>query len=532
LLQDATPLGPGPEQATLLTEDDWLELMLTEGALLYRARLLTAPSTGKLRALVRLEGPRGRSHRDSLDLYSHKARKVFSNRAAERFEGLTPGAVEAALERLIDQAEQAARTPVPEEKVDTGMSDQEKEQALAFLRRPDLVEAILSDIHALGYVGEETAKLLVYLIAVSRRLEKPLSGILRSESAAGKSFVAELAEQLTPPEGVVLYSRISALALAYSPEDSLKGKLLILEERAGGEAADYTIRTLQSKKRLTQKVTIKDPSTGRMVAREYTVEGPIAYLETTTSHQLNPENTSRCFEIPLDESPEQTRRIHERQRQARSLEFLGQKEEAEVICRRHHNLQRLLEPVRVVIPYAGMLTFPTHYLRTRRDHERFLSLIEVLAFLHQHQRPRRTGRVQGKEVVYIEATADDYRIAYDLAQRVLRVSLDELTRWSRELYELLEEQAHLAEAEGVSRDQIDWSRRQIRDTTRWPDRRLRECLKELVDMEYLELVRGGSQGKTYVYRLAPNPGVSRAVLGLLTPQELEVLADGKSGRAR
>ena len=41
----------------------------------------------------------------------------------------------------------------------------------------------------------EEAKLLVYLIATSRKLPRPLSGIIGSGSGAGKSFLAELAEQ-------------------------------------------------------------------------------------------------------------------------------------------------------------------------------------------------------------------------------------------------------------------------------------------------------------------------------------------------
>ncbi|MBI3928988.1 MAG: hypothetical protein HY319_25825 [Armatimonadetes bacterium] len=100
--------------------------MLTEGEFLYRARVLTAPSTGKLKALVRMEGPQGRCHRDTLDLYSHKARKMFSNRAAERFQGLSAGGVEAQLERLIDQAELlSSRSSEAAEARDVSMTDSE-----------------------------------------------------------------------------------------------------------------------------------------------------------------------------------------------------------------------------------------------------------------------------------------------------------------------------------------------------------------------------------------------------------------------
>lgn len=100
--------------------------------------------------------------------------------------------------------------------------------------------------------------------------------------------------------------------------NALKHKLLILEERAGAEAADYSIRTLQSRQRLSMAAPVKDPTTGKIQTQTFEVEGPIAYLETTTSAHLNPENATRCFELTLDESEEQTRRIHERQRRTRT----------------------------------------------------------------------------------------------------------------------------------------------------------------------------------------------------------------------
>ena len=79
----------------------------------------------------------------------------------------------------------------------------------------------------------------------------------------------------------------------------------------------------------------------------------------------------------------------------------------------HQNAQRLLEPLPVVIPYAELLTFPSSWLRTRRDNLRLLNLIEAVAFLHQHQRPHETLGESGVE--YIEATVEDYAIAYSLA---------------------------------------------------------------------------------------------------------------------
>ena len=159
----------------------------------------------------------------------------------------------------------------------------------------------------------------------------------------------------------------------------------------------------------------------------------------------------------------------------------------------------------MVIPYVEQLTFPDRWLRTRRDHERFLCLIEVLAFLHQHQRPRRLH----EGVAYIEATLSDYRWAYFLANRVLQNSLDELSRWARCL---------LTYFEGKPVDLV-LTRRELRDLLQWPDRRVREGLDELVSLEYLDVVRGPRN--LFVYGLSALRGSGGNVLGLTTPEELE-----------
>ena len=72
------------------------------------------------------------------------------------------------------------------------------------------------DVDALGYVGEETNKRLLYLVAVSRKLDDPLSAIVLSQSGAGKSGLTEVIERLCPPEDVVL-SRASRRRASTTP---------------------------------------------------------------------------------------------------------------------------------------------------------------------------------------------------------------------------------------------------------------------------------------------------------------------------
>ncbi|MFA5506822.1 MAG: CHC2 zinc finger domain-containing protein [Vulcanimicrobiota bacterium] len=389
------------------------------------------------------------------------------------------------------------------------LSDEEKADALEFLQAPDLTCRVQHDMEALGYVGEERGKLLAYLVGLSRKLENPLSAIIRSQSGAGKSGLASLVASLVPPEDVIHYSRVSAHALAYAGKDAYKRKLLLMEERVGGEAADYYIRILQSSHMIRQAVVIKDPITGQMKTQEFEVEGPIAYIETTTASLINQENASRCFEIYLDETEEQTRRIHECQRLSREAVRL-QRVRKDAICARHHNAQRMLEQLPVVIPYVRHLTFPTRWLRTRRDNERFLCLIEVSALLHQHQRP--CGQLDGPDgepVRYVEASVEDYRLAYELAKDVLRDTLHELSISAREL---------LRRASSV--EDTPFTRRHLRDLTGWSQKRIHQAVHELVDMEYFAAITGAN-GKAYQYTVIGGTGEGPSpVNNLLHPDEL------------
>ena len=520
------PTGPA-----FSVEEDGEGFSVCFGETSYKV-VLKAPGSGNLKVSVKAEKD-GVTFLNSLDLESHRARTSTINQVTRRLR-LPKAEVENHFSRLVDEASKFADSASEEQgaqmldlrQAAPELTEVERSEAIAFLSRPDLVETILGDMESLGYVGEEKAKLLAYLIGLSRKLEKPLAGIISSQSSSGKSGMTEIVEITTPPEEVVLFSRLSTHALGYLPKDFLKHKLLIIEERVGGEAADYSIRVLQSKQKLSQAVAMKDPATGQIQTKLFEVEGPIAYLETTTSSRINHENATRCFEIALDETEEQTQKIHKIQRESRTLEKFRSHSFRDLIKARHHNAQRLLEPVVVIIPFVNELRFPSRWLRTRRDHERFLCLIEVATFLHQYQ--RKSGTILDEtntEVSYVEATFDDYCLAYELAQDVLRSTLHELSKPARDLWG---EVLAMIGTDVEKPQTVGFTRREVRNATQWPDKRLRSALSELVDMEYLA-VDSGSQGRAYQYRVLANPNESAPACldELTTPSELKkLLAEG------
>jgi len=69
--------------------------------------------------------------------------------------------------------------------------------------------------------------------------------------------------------------------------------------------------------------------------------------------------------------------------------------------------------------------------RTRRDHMKFLTLIQAIALMYQHQREIKTSVEDGETLEYIEATEADVKLAWELASHVLMRSLDDVQTQTR-----------------------------------------------------------------------------------------------------
>ncbi|MCL2659587.1 MAG: hypothetical protein FWD64_03595 [Acidobacteriaceae bacterium] len=177
------------------------------------------------------------------------------------------------------------------------------------------------------------------------------------------------------------------------------------------------------------------------------------------------------------------------------------KRERDSLLRLHRNAQRLLRPVCVVNPYATSLTFHDGQTRTRRDHMKYLALMQSIALLHQHQRTRKTASVGGQSFEYIEVTLEDIAIANRLTAEVLGRSLDDLPPQTRRLLAAVDEMVKAAcQREKINRDEYRFSRRDVREFTRWGDTQLRLHLGRLEELEYL-LAHHGGRGQSFVYEL-------------------------------
>jgi hypothetical protein len=428
--------------------------------------------------------------------------------------GASETIVKADLARVLERVEAWGAEPAGAEPVPVP-SPEDAARALAFLSHPELFAEILADLKTLGVAGEEANKLLCYLAVVSRKLDDPLSLLIQSRSASGKSTLQHAVLALAPDEDKVQYTHLTSQTLFYRDELSLAHKVLALEETEGlGEAA-YSLRALQSAKKITISTTIKDPLTGKLKADQCTVQGPVAVLLTTTASSFDEETASRFLTLTIDESREMTETILATQRHRDTLAgYLAELDRAGVIAK-HHAAQRLLEPLVIINPFAEQLTFPAHSLRARRDHNKYLMLIKAIAFLHKKQRTVKEAERGGKTFRYVEVSKSDVRRANELAARVFGASLDELSAPARNLLRQIHAmvKGH-CEAHNVAPAQYVFTRRDIREATGWTEWQVRTHAKELEDLEYLK-ARTGTWGKEYVYELTWNEEADAAVRSLV-----------------
>lgn len=458
----------------------------------------------QLRAMRKCPSGQDRFHLDTLDMCNAKHRAGFVAQAAEETglgADILKSDIGAVLLRLEELQEANIRRAVEPARKEVSISGEEREAALELLRDPKLLDRILADFEKCGTVGEETNKLLAYLAAVSRKLDEPLAIIIQSTSAAGKTALMDAVLALMPEGERVKYSAMTGQSLFYLGDMNLKHKILAIVEEEGALKASYALKLLQSEGELTIASTGKDPNTGRMVTQEYRVEGPVMIVMTTTSIEISEELQNRCIVLTVDESREQTRAIHRVQRERYTLEGLLAKRERDTIRQTHQNAQRLLRPLGVLNPFARQLTFLDDKTRTRRDHEKYLTLIAAIALLHQYQRPIKTREHGGRTVEYIEASLDDVAVANRLAAEALGRSLDELPPQTRRFLDLLTEMVEReAEARKIGREDHRFTQRDARAFTGWSDFQVKMHLRKLADLEYVLVHRGG-RGQSFVYEL-------------------------------
>ena len=200
--------------------------------------------------------------RHNLDLYNDNQLEKLTRKAAERLEVGT-SVITAALLDLTDLLEQyrleeiekKAQEQTEQRKM---LTPEEIKAAKLYLSSPNLMERTGQDIGKAGVIGEETNRLLMYLIFTSRKRETPLHIISLGASGIGKTHLQEKVGQLIPDEDKLEITTLSENAFYYFGQRQLQHKLILIEDMDGAEGVLYPLRELQSKRKINKTVVHKN----------------------------------------------------------------------------------------------------------------------------------------------------------------------------------------------------------------------------------------------------------------------------------
>ena len=477
-----------------------------------------------IKAILRqTQEPGEEKYFDNLDLYSARSRSNYSLQLSRIF-GIEPKRIEKDLIMILEYFEDKRDRKQKEsrEEAKPVLTEEERLAGLEFLKSPNLFDEIVKDMNVLGYVGEDLNKQLLYICASSRILDDPVSVLILSESASGKSMLVDTVRKLIPPEDVIAVTSLSDQALNYIKD--LLHKFLILGEAVHSDEIEHSIREMLSGKELSRLVTVKDEKTGKMESTLFKRPVIVSSVMSSTNSSVNPENASRCFVINTDESKEQTRRIHEIQRQKYSL--TRHFEKASVIpeiIKKHQSAQRLLRKVLVVNPFGEYLDFPDNMMRTRRDNDRFLDLIACVCFLRQYQKISQWVDKEASLTEFIECDLKDYGIAYNImVNGVLASSLLEIPKGVVILYgEIRRMVRNMSEKAGIKPEEASFIQRDIREYSKFSADSIKKYLNNLVDLEYIQIISGRIRGTRLSYRLRKDEDIEKIDLSAIpTPEEM------------
>lgn len=447
----------------------------------------------RLRVTLKIELPDSPQPplRHNLDLYNDTQVEKLVRRTAERLETGT-SVIAASLAELTEQLELYRLQEIKQQAVEPQakpLTEGEREAAIAHLKMDNLMEQTTADLQGTGIQGEQENSVILYIAMTSRKCHDPLSVICLAKSGMGKSYLMEKVANCIPDEDKKEHTQFTGNSFYYYKREEIRGKVFLIEDLDGAQEVLFPIRELQTKKRISKTVTIKDKN-GQLRTVTLVVEGPVSVIGCTTREKVYEDNANRSILTYIDTSREQDARIMNYQKLLRAGQIDDSKEKA--IVQKLQNMQKVLQPVKVINPYAPLIELPQEMFKPRRTLPLLLSFIEAITFYHQHQRELKAEPATAE--VYIETTPQDIEWAFKLLKETLFRKSDELSGSLREFYEwlkLLTKEHHMEKFYGND----------IRKHSRIHPRTLQRYLSELTEYGRIGFIGGSKYKGGYQYSI-------------------------------
>lgn len=419
----------------------------------------------------------------SIDLYNQVQREQTINNVAETLE-LNSQQTTNTFINLITELENHRIKKIealqPKEKPQHELTPAQRTAAINELKKPNLLHRTAEMIALTGIVGETGNSMIAYLVYCTRKQPVPLHIMFLGSSGSGKTYLQERISELIPTEDKIEITQITENALYYFKQDELKNKLILIEDLDGAMTVFYPLRELQTKRKITKTVTLKD-SKGNLKTITLTVEGPVSVSGCTTKEKIYEDNANRCILLYTDQSRDQDKKINEYQTKLSGGEINRERENQ--YKELFKNIQSVLRPINIINPYAKYIELPEQVFKPRRTMTLLLGFIEAVTFYHQYQRE---VKKDSNNQLYIETNIEDIEAAFNLLKDVLFSKSDELTKAARSFLEDLKLWLKKENKES-------FAAKEIRKLLRLAPATLKRYLSELERYGYIK-----SKGNRYV----------------------------------
>ena len=366
------------------------------------------------------------------------------------------------------------------------LSPAKEEEAIAFLRKPNLLERMDKLVEQSGVIGEENNRALLFVSATSYKTN-PLHVLVQGSSGSGKSHLINAIKDCLPSEEVINLTRVTSKSFYHYQGNDLVNKAIVIQDFDGlDEDAQLAFREAQSAKHLSSSTVFKDKF-GNLQSQVKTVNAHFSSMVATTRAEVYFDNMSRSVIIGVDESEEQTRRIISYQnRKIAGLIDQDKEQEAKGLLQ---NCLRVLKPYKVINYFADKILLPIEAKMLRRLNEQFQLFVMQVAFLNQYQRKQDE---QGRVI----ATKEDLKLATELFFDAIYLKVDELDSSTRQFFERMKE--HIKKQSGGTTNKF--TQREIRQALNQSKSQCFRYFDELLRLEYIAVTEG-SANRGFQYKI-------------------------------
>lgn len=431
-----------------------------------------------------------KKHRENVDLINYDQVTSYISKVATET-GLHRDNIRQAISNLTDQLEEyklelrySTKKPVVKS---YQLSDTDRDEAIEILKQPKLLNVLNDMMDKAGIIGNENNRLVLFLCYLTRKTNTSLHAVIQSQFNYLQNKLAEL----IPEEESKIIGDISESSMFYFLEEELQNKVILVEDTITNRKHLRPLLRLQQNNNISRTTVVKNEY-AELVTIQKWVKGNVSISISTQEEQAFSQNGILSFVLSEETGNTQDEKTLLYQRK-QSAGLINRYNEQKIITQ-IQNLQRVLQPVTVINPFALELQLPAEIKNKQITNLHYLKFIEVITFLNQYQRKEKTNEETGE--IFIETTLEDIKEANQLLAEIMVSKADHLNRPTRIYLEQLKKQL-----EAGTLLQEGFTLNEVSRALRMPKTSIERYTKTLVESGLINLNGKGDRKSGYQYQL-------------------------------